>query len=121
MLLLCRVFLLQLLRLLLVLLLHLLGPGLVSLLFRQLLMFFFLLLLELLPFFLLLRSQFFLLLLIFLVHFLISRVCWGRTLRRRKVLHMDWRTRSWRFTAGLATATIYRLVRSSCLLRLYHS
>lgn len=114
-------FLLQLLRLLLVSLFHLLRSGRVRLLFRQLLVFFLLLLLDFLPFLLLLRSQLLLLLLIFLVQLRITRVGRGRPLRRRKILNVYWRAPSCRFTAGLATATICRLVRSTCLLRLYYS
>ncbi len=114
-------FLLQLLSLLLVLLLQLLRPGLVSLLSGHLLMFFVLLLLEFLPFLLLLRHQLLLLLLILLVQLRIPRVGRGRTLRRRNILRMDCRACSWRCGAGLATATIPRCVRSSCLLRLHHS
>ena len=77
------VSLLQLVSLLLVLLLQLLRPGIVSLLFPQVLMFPILLLLEFLPFLVLLRSQFLLLFLVFLIQLRIPRIGCGGTLRRR--------------------------------------
>ncbi len=82
-------FLLQLLRLLLVLLFDLLRSGFIGLLFRQPLVFLFLLLLEFLVFLFLLRVKFFLLLLVFLVQFRVPRVWRSGASMRWKVLRMD--------------------------------
>src|SRR5579863_660606 len=89
-LLLCRVFLRQLLRLLLVLLLHLLRPGIAGPLLRELLMLRFLFLLQLLPLLVLIRDQFLLLLLVFLVRPGISRAGRRGAGNRRKVIGMNY-------------------------------
>ena len=112
--------LLQLLGLLLVLLFHLLRSSVVRLLFRQLLVLLILLLLKFLPFLVLLRSQLCLLLLVFLVELRVPRIWRRRTLRWRKILRVDRRSRRRRSAARLATI-FWSLVRRSSFFRLNYS
>src|SRR6478672_11366327 len=79
----------QLLRLLLMPLLHLLASGIVSALLRELLVFFILLLLEFLLLFLLLGVKLVLIFLVYLVHFGITAVHRSRTFRAGNVVRVE--------------------------------
>src|SRR5450432_3838896 len=116
-LLLLNVSLLQLLRLLLVTLLHALFRGGVRILLRQLLVLLILPLLQLLPFLILFGIHLFLLLLIFLVHLRIARVWRSRPFVPRQIV---WMHHSVPGFPRVAATIRRRLITPACFLRRHH-